>query len=251
MVVYFSGTGNSRYCAQMLASLLEDELIDSTNFIKDGIAADLITGKPWIFVAPTYAWRIPRVFEAFLRSGDFKGSDKAYFVLTCGDSTGDAGSYLKKLSADMGLEYMGLLQVTMPENYVAMFNVPSEEESREIIEAAKPVLTAAARRVSEGGPFPEWTISAADKLKSGKINEGFYARYVKDKKFYVNQNCTSCGKCVKLCPLNNITLEDGAPHWNGNCTHCMACICSCPTEAIEYGKKSIGKRRYQCAEYEG
>ena len=46
MVVYFTGTGNSRYCARMLASLLEDELIDSTNFIKNGIAADLITDKP-------------------------------------------------------------------------------------------------------------------------------------------------------------------------------------------------------------
>ena len=29
-----------------------------------------------------------------------------------------------------------------------------------------------------------------------------------------------------------------------NCTHCMACICYCPAEAIEYGKKSLGKPRY-------
>nr|WP_264291386.1 MULTISPECIES: hypothetical protein [unclassified Dorea] len=28
------------------------------------------------------------------------------------------------------------------------------------------------------------------------------------------------------------------------CTHCMACICYCPAEAIEYGKKSVGKPRY-------
>ena len=27
---------------------------------------------------------------------------------------------------------------------------------------------------------------------------------------------------------------------------CMACICGCPAEAIEYGKKSRGKPRYQC-----
>ena len=43
---------------------------------------------------------------------------------------------------------------------------------------------------------------------------------------------------------NNITLQTGKPVWGQNCTHCMACICYCPAEAIEYGKKSLGKPRY-------
>jgi len=54
----------------------------------------------------------------------------------------------------------------------------------------------------------------------------------------------ACGQCVKNCPMNNIALENGKPIWGNQCTHCMACICYCPTEAIEYGKKSIGKTRY-------
>jgi len=45
-------------------------------------------------------------------------------------------------------------------------------------------------------------------------------------------------------------MKDGKPHWLGNCTHCMACICHCPAEAIEYGKKSEGKRRYRCRRFE-
>ena len=57
-------------------------------------------------------------------------------------------------------------------------------------------------------------------------------------------DCIGCGKCVELCPLNNIHLENGKPLWGKNCTHCMACICYCPKEAIEYGKKSRGKPRY-------
>lgn len=55
MVVYFSGTGNSRYCAQALASHLQDDLLDSAHYIKHQIAAELISGKPWVFVSPTYA----------------------------------------------------------------------------------------------------------------------------------------------------------------------------------------------------
>jgi len=51
---------------------------------------------------------------------------------------------------------------------------------------------------------------------------------------------------VKECPLNNIHLKENKPVWDKECTHCMACICKCPTEAIEYGKNSVGKVRYQC-----
>ena len=74
MIVYFSGTGNSRYCAKMLADKLEDELLDTFHFIRDGIALELTSTKPWIFVSPNYSWRIPKVFEAALRSGFFSGS---------------------------------------------------------------------------------------------------------------------------------------------------------------------------------
>ena len=62
--------------------------------------------------------------------------------------------------------------------------------------------------------------------------------------------CTGCGKCSRACPVGNITLTDGRPVWNGRCIHCMACICGCPAEAVEYGKQSRGKPRYQCPQWE-
>ncbi|MGN0634034.1 MAG: EFR1 family ferrodoxin [Oscillospiraceae bacterium] len=64
------------------------------------------------------------------------------------------------------------------------------------------------------------------------------------KKFYVSDKCSGCGKCAERCPLNNIKTAGGKPVWGNDCTHCMACIAGCPNEAIEYGKKTIGKPRY-------
>ena len=79
---------------------------------------------------------------------------------------------------------------------------------------------------------------------SGPVNPIFYAVCVKAGPFTASDACTGCGQCVWRCPTNNITLQTRKPVWGQNCTHCMACICYCPAEAIEYGKKSLGKPRY-------
>lgn len=249
MIVYFSGTGNSRYCAQMIAAELGDELIDSFAFIRDGIAAELCSERPWIFVSPTYGWQLPRIFADFIRSGSFEGNRTAYFVMTCGSETGDAGAGIELLCAEKGFEYKGLLSVVMPENYVAMFAVPEAEQAERIIERAEPVLRSGIETIAGGGILEGGRVTLIDRLKSGIINRFFYKFCIKAKPFRSTEACISCGKCEQLCPLNSVKIKDGRPVWADKCTHCMACICSCPTEAIEYGSKSRGKPRYQCKEY--
>lgn len=139
----------------------------------------------------------------------------------------------------------------MPENYVAMFAVPEAEEAAAIVEKARPVLEAGAEQILKGEPFPERSSGTLARLKSTAANSVFYSTMVKAKAFYATDACSGCGLCEKACPLNNIRMEDGKPCWGNDCTHCMACICSCPLLAIEYGKKSQGKPRYQCPEYQG
>ena len=246
MVVYFTGPGNSRYCARLVARQLEDGLMDSFHFIRDGIAAELVSEKPWVFVSPTYAWRLPRVFEAFLRSGFFSGSREAYFVMTCGSGVGAPEPYIHALGREKGLVCRGVLQVVMPENYIAMFDAPREAQARQIISAALPALEEGGACIREGRDFPPRSPGLADRLKSGPVNPLFYRFCVKAGPFHATAACVACGKCARVCPLGSIRLEDGRPVWEGRCTHCMACICGCPEEAIKYGKASRGKPRYQC-----
>ncbi len=249
MIVYFTGTGNSRYCANLLAHKLEDEVIDSLPFIKDGIAAELISEKPWVFVGPVYAWQMAHIFVDFIRAGNFSGSKDAYFVITCGGSIGGAGEYMRALCREKGLNYKGTIPVVMPENYVAMFSVPDEEKSRRMVKIAHQRLEKRAQLIAEGENFPEEKIGFKSRFLSGAVNKGFYMGFVNAKKFYATDKCIRCGKCTRLCPYNNISIVDGKVTWGDKCTHCMACISYCPTEAIEHGKTSVGKRRYRCEEY--
>jgi len=250
MIVYFSGTGNSRYAAEFLAYALNDSCLDAGRCIKAGVRGEQHSERPWVFVAPTYAWQMPHVFEDYIREVTFSGSRQAYFVLTCGSEIGDAGSYAAALCLEKGLEYCGIQDVIMPENYIAMFEVPGAAEAAAIMEKAKPVLCQAAELICKGLPFPERNVGFKDRKRSGIVNKTFYRMFVKAKDFYATDSCTGCGACQEACPLNNIRLAEGKPIWGEACTHCMACICGCPTEAIEYGKISRGKPRYQCPAYQ-
>lgn len=244
MVLYFTGTGNSRHAAEIIAKTTGDGLVSLNGFIKSGETLRMASEKPWVIVTPTHGWRIPRAVEELLRASELTGSKKAYFVMTCGTDTGNASAHLAKLCAALGLEYMGLAGIEMPENYIAMFSVPEPEEARRIVSAAEPVIRRAAEAVAAGERLPERSVSVADRLKSGVVNSGFRAFCISDRKFRVKDNCVGCGKCASVCPVNDVTLVNRRPVWAGKCIHCMACICSCPTEAIEYGEISVGKPRY-------
>lgn len=245
MILYFSGTGNSRYVAERIAAVTGDGLVSINTKIKNHDEQRLEGSDKLVFVAPTYAWRIPKIVENWIFRTEL-GCGKAWFVMTCGGEIGNAAKYNQRLCEQKHFTYMGTMQILMPENYIAMFSAPAWDEAEAIIDKAEPDIQKASEQIKAGKPFPLPEKRISDRLKSYVVNPMFYRLYVKADAFTVNESCISCGKCVANCPLNNIRLIGNKPVWGRNCTHCMACICDCPKEAIEYGKKSIGKPRYQC-----
>ena len=125
-----------------------------------------------------------------------------------------------------------------------MFDAPKAEEARKIVAKAEPDIEKVIAYIRNGKEFCLPRNKLYDRFMSGPVNPIFYKFFVKANAFQVNDSCIGCGQCVKKCPLNNIHLEQERPVRGEKCTHCMACICYCPTEAIEYGKKSVGKPRY-------
>lgn len=246
MILYFSGTGNSAYAAKRIGKEINDEVINLFDKIKNNKHSEMTSKRPWVVVVPTYAWRIPHIVRNWLENTNLVGNKDMYFVMTCGGNIGNAGKYLESLCTEKGMHYCGCEEIKMPENYIAMFTPPSEQEALQIIEQAEAIIDNAAAYIRNGEKFPRKNISFGDKISSGIVNDLFYPVFVHAKKFYAVEHCISCGQCADVCPLSNIQIEKGKPVWGQNCTHCMACICRCPKEAIEYGNHSHGLPRYIC-----
>ena len=253
MILHFSGTGNSRYIAERIAQATGDGLLDLNGKIRNRDTRAVTAGSRLVFVVPTYAWRIPQVVEQWILATEFAASAsedapsgvlRVWFVMTCGDEIGNADAYNEALCCKKHWEHMGTAQIVMPENYVAMFDVPKPSTAQKIIRNAEPKIAETIRQIADGTRISTGKVTFIDRMKSRLVNPLFYRLFVKADGFFVTDECTGCGMCAQLCPLRNITIVGEKPVWGQERTHCMACICRCPSEAVEYGKKSMGKPRY-------
>lgn len=243
MVLYFTGTGNSRYVAKQIADSLEDEIKSLNDYMKSGTHSKFQSKKPFIIVTPDYMSRMPIAVEKFIRECTFTGSKDVYFILTGGEAAGNAHIYCKKLSDEKGMNYKGTTSVAMPANYVVMYDVTPKSEALKAAEKAKPAIDKIAATI-KAGKMLETNPEMSGHKAFSRIAPIFTSLMVSSKSFRVNSNCIGCSKCEKLCPLNNISIKNNKPVWSNNCMHCMACISACPQKAINYGKKTENRNRY-------
>lgn len=248
MIFYFSGCGNSRYVGQTLAQWLNDTLYFIPEMARQGrYDYTLSEGEKLGFVFPVYSWAPPQLVLDFVKQLQFAGKpDYVYFACTCGDQCGQTEKIFRNALKEKGWELSACFSLQMPETYIGMpgFKLDTEERAKEKIEAAKASVMRNIPRLINNEKFSEMTVGGFAWLKSHLINKSFNKYATDDSKYRFTEKCISCGKCVEVCPLQNITLEDGHPKWNGHCTMCMGCYHHCPVNAIQYGKATEGKGQY-------
>ena len=147
----------------------------------------------------------------------------------------------------IGLEAETLFSVIMPESYVCLPFMKTDPEDRErwkIENAERQLHHIISILKDRKRGIEELEKGSTPRLYSYVIGEYFNKRMVHDKKFTVDADvCIKCGKCAKVCPVDNI--KGAPPVWihNGKCTCCLACYHYCPVHAINYG--SITRKRDQ------
>ena len=241
MVLYFTGTGNSRHIAERIAHALNDTLISLNDRIKSGDITPLAVNGRLVLVMPTYAWRIPRIVRDHLLRTELRGARETWFVMDCGSEIGNAAKYNRALCREKGLVYMGTAQIVMPENFIAMFNAPTVEEARRIVAKAEPFIDRAIAAIRAGHMFSPPRKKLYDRIASSAVNPVFYPLFVKANPFTASDVCIGCGKCATACPFGAIFFN--TDHIIQKCDGCIdrvrqgllpVCVEACPQQALEW-----------------
>ena len=247
MIFYYSGCGNSEFIAKSIADALNEQLVFIPEAQRENrFEYSLSEGEKVGFVYPVYSWRPPRLVENFVKNLRLNG-DASYVwtAVTCGDNVGETENIFRKELKDIGLNLDAAFCFVMPNTYVNFMgmSVDREEVANEKIAKAKEKLPKVIEMIKSKTAFSDMIKGVFPRFKSNVIGSGFY-KWASDEPFFSTDACISCGMCTLVCPLQNITLEEGRPKWHGNCNTCDACYHYCPKNAIQYGKKTKGKGQY-------
>jgi len=245
--VYFSGTGNTKNCVTEFVKHLDDN--SAIISIEACGVTEMITEHNFIvFGYPVYFSNTPKIVKDFLieNKSCFRGK-KVFIICTMGLCSGDGAGCSARLFKRFGADVVGGLHLKMPDS-IGDEKVlkKSLEENRRIINQANEKIRLSARRLKEGNPTKEGLnilYHIAGLLGQRLWFYGKTATY-KNKPNIDRQKCCGCGRCVPLCPMNNIEIIGGKAAAKGKCTMCYRCFSRCSSKALTILGKRVHEQCY-------
>jgi len=232
-ICWFSGAGNSKTVAQDLhVTLGYDQLLAIPEVIKNPELLSDIDTLGLVF--PIYFFGPPAVVRTLI-SETLKNLaleiDYLFIIFTHGGLPFYAPSITDRLLAEAGYAPSYVDTITMVDTYIPLFKIPQEKKQQSIhakigskIESISTRLQAQDIKVAIRLPFT--------RLLQGIWQNSLSKRGQKDKNFLITDQCTECGICAQVCPVQNIVMERNRPIFLHSCEQCFACYHHCPEQAI-------------------
>ena len=198
-----------------------------------------------VFGYPVQFSNIPRILKDFIVSNsDIWKNKKVFIIATMGLFSGDGSGMLARLLSKYGAIVVGGLHLKMPDcigDEKALKR--SLQDNQVLVKNSVLKIKSAVCDLKNDNP-PQEGIGLIYHF-AGLFGQRLYfynkTRSYSDKLKIDNKKCIGCGKCIKLCPMNNIHLDKQKAVSGNMCTMCYRCISKCPTQAITL----LGKRIFE------
>lgn len=234
-ILYFTATGNSLHVAKSLGG----ETYSIPKMVKEE-RFDFTDNKIGV-VFPLYAWSVPKPVADFLRKATFN-CDYLFGIFTYGVYDGACTTHLMSIAEEAGYKFDYINKVRMVDNYIIGFDMKKQvknEYKKEIGKQIEAIKTDVER-------LKNWRVK--DNLIN-KIGTNYMLKNTHKSpyaRFSIEDSCTKCGICAKVCPIDNINVDDKTNEItiNDKCVSCFACTHNCPTNSIRF-KGERSKNRFR------
>lgn len=240
ILIYFTGTFNTRYVSNKLKDRLEKVGYEVTLYEIDPSKIERIDLTSYDLVGlgyPIYGFSAPYPFLKFVRKQKFPKGIRTFIYKNSGETEheNDASSMylLRKLhrcQARIENEY----HFIMPYNIHFRFDDKLVKEILTMDEKLYDILVYEIQHdIANMKPYKWWprlvTWAVSKPMYIGGDVNSFLYKVDKNK-------CMQCGKCVRLCPMHNIEMDkDGNFKFHHHCNMCMRCSFFCPKDAFYIG----------------
>ncbi len=238
-IFYFTGTGNSLMVVKAISAALGDTDITSMALFQNEGPDKSYDTLGLVF--PVYWEGLPLNVQKFLPVLKEYKESYIFAVVTHGGDPGHVISQLRLELQQIGLDFSAGFLLRMPSNYIIRDSPPTTKSIQTHLENADQAITEMVDIIKNktiDRPSSElFSYSSSYQSFLAGINSS-------DEKFWVDENCTECEVCVRVCPVQNIRMKESRPEWLHQCEQCLACINWCPERAIQFGTGTESRGRY-------
>ncbi len=259
-IYYFSGTGNSLAVARDIAEKLRGELISIASVTGDkSIKTDAdVVGIVFPIYYEPYGG-VPIIVRRFISKLENLGSKYIFAICTYGSGSFQTLNFLNELVKSCGGKLAAGFTVNMPNNMAGprINNTQKQKKMSQVWEENMEVICGYVNARKEGkfnAPnvltgrayilikliitpliflFKPLTLMHLKRYSSSSSQSYEELLPFMDRSFHTDEKCTGCRTCSRICPVNNIKMENQHPVWQHHCEFCLACFHWCPNEAIK------------------
>lgn len=230
---FFSGTGNTMLVAQRMSEVFKSKGFEvNLKRIEHFSGGDVDPGRTIGLGFPVAILSTYNLVLKFINElPEVKGTE-IFMVDTLGGYSGGIVGPLRSLLEAKGYKTIGACEIIMPLN---IFYIQNKEINTKKIEEG--LIKAETYAVSLINEKSQWgCVPVLPNIMKSISHIGFklaatdiHQKYLKFKAD--RSNCTKCGICEDICPVNNITMEE-FPVTGNKCEYCMRCVSMCPVQSI-------------------
>ena len=242
----FSGTGNTLLAAQAMAGVFRERGVETRILPlekSDPSAVDLSRTLGLAFPVAAQS-TYPFVWDFIDRLPPGRGTG-VFMVDTLHSFSGGMVGPLRKVMTRKGYRPLGAKEIKMPNNFFPGRIDPDKNERKKSagLERARRFAAGLLVGTASWGRVPVFSGLICRFSRSRPVWELLRRR---GEKFRVDPSaCLRCGLCSRLCPVENISMDD-LPVFAGRCRLCMRCLSFCPAGAIAVPGKNY--RLYRAVE---